>query len=281
MHQHQAALSLLFDSSHISNKILSSSTMNAPGGDVMTLMSGELTPKLQREFGVTECLDRGIPKPPPPIEVFTPYLDQSTRTSIEVFHNLHRYGSPVVSLYSHGSPIEVFRVQEPQSRYLTAPIGELPLSLQPKFDIGGDVVEVTGPVMLSMLSKLDTLFGAHTAAHHDFKSYDCLPNPIDALLTMAPSLQKTPLLLKTPNNKYKKHVTWHGGCNRSSCGKGWLWKSVSDSFVNGAYVITFGRGEALPFYKVWEMFKLGKGGLVVSMTSHAEALDCTSKSTCI
>ncbi|KAH9304071.1 hypothetical protein KI387_008475, partial [Taxus chinensis] len=69
-----------------------------------------------------------------------------------------------------------------------------------------------------------------------------------------------------PNEEYKKQVTWR---ETSPDGMSWLWKSVSDSFFNGAYFVPSGRGKALPFYQQGQHFKVANGRLAPIFTQNA------------
>jgi len=97
---------------------------------------------------------------------------------------------------------------------------------------------------------------------------------------MHPTIRSEGNRFVAPKEEYKKQVSWREGCYSvsSSCATGWLWKSVSDMFVNGAYFVPSGRGKALPMYKSGEKFKVGNGRLVPKMTQDAGARACiTSK----
>lgn len=100
--------------------------------------------------------------------------------------------------------------------------------------------------------------------------------------SMHPTIRSEGNRFVAPREEYKKQVSWREGCySAASCATGtWLWKSVSDMFVNGAYFVPSGRGKALPMYKVGESFKVGNGKLVPKMTQDAGALACIPSKRC-
>eukprot|EP01018_Ginkgo_biloba_P028849 Gb_14773 [translate_table: standard] len=133
LHQHQGALCLLFDSRHTSGKNISSSTLvalggefwtrtcsslngDAPGagGDAAALKSGELPPRLQREFGeVTGHLDQGLRRNRSlqgcvaPIEAFCSTSIEVAHSSIEVRGATTDGGGDAVKQRRTGTSIEV------------------------------------------------------------------------------------------------------------------------------------------------------------------------------
>ncbi|GLJ28750.1 hypothetical protein SUGI_0566680 [Cryptomeria japonica] len=80
-----------------------------------------------------------------------------------------------------------------------------------------------------------------------------------------------------PNEEYKKQVTWREDPN----GNRWLWKSVRDSFANGAYFQPSGKGKALPNYSSQQKFKVFLGTLVPLLTQTAGSLSCTPNNPCL
>lgn len=99
--------------------------------------------------------------------------------------------------------------------------------------------------------------------------------------SMHPTIRSEGNRFVAPEEQYKKQVSWREGCYSASCTSGWLWKSVSDMFVNGAYFVPSGRGKALPMYKTGQTFKVGNGKLVPKMTQNAGALACIASKPCV
>lgn len=99
--------------------------------------------------------------------------------------------------------------------------------------------------------------------------------------SMHPTIRSEGNRFVAPKEEYKKQVSWREGCYSASCSRGWLWKSVRDMFVNGAYFVPSGKGIALPMYKTEQTFKVGNGNLVPKMTLNAGALGCIASKPCV
>ncbi|GLJ28712.1 hypothetical protein SUGI_0565880 [Cryptomeria japonica] len=80
-----------------------------------------------------------------------------------------------------------------------------------------------------------------------------------------------------PNEEDKKQVTWR----ETPQGKSWLWKSVRDTFLNGAYFVPSDRGKALPLYQTGQQFKVANGRSVPILTQSAGVLACATSRACI
>ncbi|GLJ28738.1 hypothetical protein SUGI_0566370 [Cryptomeria japonica] len=65
-----------------------------------------------------------------------------------------------------------------------------------------------------------------------------------------------------PDEEYKKQVTWRENPNRNS----WLWKSVRDTFANGAFFLLSSKGKEVPNYNSQQNFKVFSGTLVPILT---------------
>ncbi|GLJ28737.1 hypothetical protein SUGI_0566360 [Cryptomeria japonica] len=84
-------------------------------------------------------------------------------------------------------------------------------------------------------------------------------------------------LFAAPNEENNKQVTWRGNPNGTS----WLWKSVRDTFTNGAYFLPSGKGKALPNYNSGQNFKVLLGPLVPILTKTAGTLSCNPNHRCL
>lgn len=98
---------------------------------------------------------------------------------------------------------------------------------------------------------------------------------------MHPTIRSEGNRFVAPKESYKKEVSRREQCNAaSSCPDGWFWQSVNDMFVNGAYFVPSGKGNALPMYNGGERFSVPNGNLVPAMTQDAGALPCIPSGPC-
>jgi len=98
---------------------------------------------------------------------------------------------------------------------------------------------------------------------------------------MHPTIRSEGNLFEAPDEEYKKQVTRREDCKAdSSCPNGWLWESVGDKFVNGAYFVPSGKGNALPTYTQGKGFEAASGSSVPEITKDAGALDCIPSQPC-
>jgi pectate lyase len=99
---------------------------------------------------------------------------------------------------------------------------------------------------------------------------------------MHPTIRSEGNRFVAPTEQYKKEVTRREVCNAaSSCPGGWLWESVGDLFVNGAFFVPSGKGQTLPMYTGGQRFVVGSGSSVPAMTQDAGALACIPSRPCV
>eukprot|EP00253_Pinus_taeda_P019351 PITA_19351 len=90
--------------------------------------------------------------------------------------------------------------------------------------------------------------------------------------SMHPTIRSEGNRFVASDNRFTKEVTKRDCEPESTCGNGWLWVSVGDQFLNGAYFNQSGTGTALPPYSGGQRFAVGSGSLVQTMTQEAGAL---------
>ena len=99
---------------------------------------------------------------------------------------------------------------------------------------------------------------------------------------MHPTIRSEGNRFVAPKEQYKKQVTKREVCTAaSSCPAGWLWESVGDVFLNGAYFDPSGKGNTLPMYTGTQTFQVASGSLVPAMTQDAGALACIPSTACV
>lgn len=99
---------------------------------------------------------------------------------------------------------------------------------------------------------------------------------------MHPTIRSEGNRFVAPNDRNLKQVTRREACNAaSSCPGGWLWESLGDMLVNGAYFRPSGNGNTSPMYAGSQGFTVSSASLVPEITRDAGALACIPSRPCV